>query len=1103
MITMPHRLAQQPNEKPSAGTYLGAKTIAFLVFVATTLTACSLGHHQLKVPPTYPVDQECTSHNDTFVLQGDRLLVNKRYEKSSLISNICVDDQMKSGAKAAKMSVAVIEFDDDGNHWDRTQMLQAIDAIRDATERVFLVVYVHGWLANAEERGASLSRFRWFVSKIATSNVMCTELGESSCPSRPHVFGVYIAWRGNPLEPIPGAGLLTFWNRRSAARRIAGTAMTETLHGLFNALEAGDIGRYGGGEVFRSRSLVMGHSMGAHILKKAFAQSFLGIRSKARRHYTTLFRDSLGAVEQQVDIGKSIDRELGKSIRRKKKTKERLTELETEFEATTEAIDDNSEELRKLVNHDDVGTLRMYKHLWIPALYGDRACNVYDAERVESCIDETQDARIVARCIARELACVYRTHQCAANRALATRSGAPKTGCNMGDLDIGAAFELRDDDDANDLGGFLPRVDEGRSQLAALLASLPLEPSATASVANGRGSTDRLLRESSRTIVEDWLRATWQIASEGLGKLAAKWSERLNEAVGGANDHVHKLMREHEKYLDEIVKTRERQQAAEGAQQLLGGEDQAMEDLGSDIFLRIPRVTEDEVRGVISRRGVEEQSSDDLGIYSNARVDECIDASNDLRISTRCIAKEFRRTLIGYQCSVAKLVFNVDVAVEGGDCTGLIAPQEGEQDRENPEWAKDFLAGVSAALSELDDIVIKWPAVRPNTTVRKMSSADICGDGALGGGRIEMDELSKWLERIDLLDERSFLSWLPNWVRTPPIPNRIKGVVQADLQRIRSDLGQRKQIGKDFLCKVADAIGRQDHRKDLEEKALNLKRASDRLDEEVDRVMSEARRLGDVIRSHRAEKKEVDREIHDLVHQVPFQLDGALYPPGDLVVLLNAATEAMSTRSLMQAMCLTKGETEQIFKEIEEKVPLNVPTGRPWIVSLTSESDWATRFLFPLGVRVGRLFRRDASRDFVMDDGAEKCEYHVGTYRDLVVKTAGHLPEMRSHEVRCFGTDDPRRIDAGDDVLFSFEVESPAPNMKCDVRELEAARAIGHDYWVAQVPNEIIDGHRQVLNGPMLDLVMALLEYNETFAPFCAEYDKERGCVPPHQTVSP
>ena len=275
---------------------------AWAVFVAIGVglagLGCSWGHRSYKPDLPDAWQLPCKDYQSYFDAKDVAL-----DERLSLASNICVE--------GGGLTIGVVEFDDEGTHWNRGQLQrleQEIHTIGAAqasgtipTDGILLLPFVHGWGNSGSEGSSALLDFRKVVRDVAGSPGIChrnrlpDEAPGASCGSRPYVVAVYLAWHGDSLalnsiyaktrtrqrDWLGALRLPTFWARKSAARRAGGTPMTETLLRLLNAVEAADQQRLAhethreadrNTPLARSRSIVIGHSLGAGVVEQAFAQ---------------------------------------------------------------------------------------------------------------------------------------------------------------------------------------------------------------------------------------------------------------------------------------------------------------------------------------------------------------------------------------------------------------------------------------------------------------------------------------------------------------------------------------------------------------------------------------------------------------------------------------------------------------------------------------------------------------------------------------------------------------------------------------------------------------------------------------------------------------
>jgi hypothetical protein len=166
----------------------------------------------------------------------------------------------------ARVEVCIIELDDHGEFWSRTQLahtLGEIDFWQNQDRRGAIVVtFVHGWENNASssnEDSGNLHDFEGILVKLAAQE------SASAAPQPPRpIVGVYLAWRGEAIHPIPLIQpIFTFFSRYAAAGRVGdGTAATESLFAIMAKTRDNP----------RSKSVLVGHSFGGLIVEKALSQ---------------------------------------------------------------------------------------------------------------------------------------------------------------------------------------------------------------------------------------------------------------------------------------------------------------------------------------------------------------------------------------------------------------------------------------------------------------------------------------------------------------------------------------------------------------------------------------------------------------------------------------------------------------------------------------------------------------------------------------------------------------------------------------------------------------------------------------------------------------
>lgn len=201
-----------------------------------------------------------------------------------------------TGAAKDIYRLGFIEFDEQGDFWDRDQLHKTVEAIRYTGRPILLVTYIHGWQNNSNPRDADdVEQFRGLLARLTADQTVQN--------SGLQVFGVYLGWRGrvvhkvNPVvDAVTWIGKQTsFYSRKNAATRISSsTPITEAIFTLIRTARRDTPGI--------SRCVVIGHSFGALVLEKALAQALVGTLLYEEPFVPGVEKSSTNRVFQPADL---------------------------------------------------------------------------------------------------------------------------------------------------------------------------------------------------------------------------------------------------------------------------------------------------------------------------------------------------------------------------------------------------------------------------------------------------------------------------------------------------------------------------------------------------------------------------------------------------------------------------------------------------------------------------------------------------------------------------------------------------------------------------------------------------------------------------------
>ena len=522
-------------------------------------------------------------------------------------------------------------------------------------------------------------------------------------------------------------------------------------------------------------------------------------------------------------------------------------------------------------------------------------------------------------------------------------------------------------------------------------------------------------------------------------------------------------------------------------------------------------IIESEIQGLNRQLMSLPKSDEELNAYQEFEIDMMKSNSNSACRTyepdglVNCATREervsdFRQLAIcavrQVQCLYESYICSIEAALEKGgtdtsnssrSCehrmieieTGNFGNKNGPSEDDIKLWLEflDDLKVYDGMIPSLDKVTAP---VDSESAKEKLGSADEPAEsGPFYQTRLLLEKLRDW----DIVPNANFAP--RRWLNDPT--DGVEDELIAALKEAEQHISDLVEKGTEYVESMENKLfdiqkeidAKQEEIEDLRQKRLQLDEERNELEREIEKHEADIREME---KDRTALKDEVER----LTEDIRYELDTFLRPPANLVLLLNPATEAMSAQNLIHAMCSVRG--------IGKNYAPDGGTDRPWVVSITSESDYATRLGFPFGVWLSRVFGLDADREYrereppdggPSNDVSNYCYRVFGKYEDLLHQTAGHLKGIHSHRI---------------EVQFrSDEGTNTESNVPVDGEKISFVRLKGKEdpeeempYWIVMVPPEVMDGHDDFFNERIESMFFQLLKQGEVFSPICLRYDDDK-----------
>lgn len=214
--------------------------------------------------------------------------------------------------------------------------------------------------------------------------------------------------------------------------------------------------------------------------------------------------------------------------------------------------------------------------------------------------------------------------------------------------------------------------------------------------------------------------------------------------------------------------------------------------------------------------------------------------------------------------------------------------------------------------------------------------------------------------------------------------------------------------------------------------------------------------------------------------------------PADLIVFLNAANDAFGAKETIEA--LKRAQIRVIRKRTLNGRTEIVGTAAPFMISITSDGDWATEKIMPVAQLAGSsaLSFRPYDKDGCTAEG-QLCDHSQSYYYR---HSEASIKEMRSHLVILEPTAAPCQADNwpyfwvdSTKRCFCIDRHTNDPKDKCledksvDEKAKFGVNAVWNDtpFYVMGVPKTLIQDHNDIFQDGTEELLIAISTHYESF----------------------
>jgi hypothetical protein len=226
-------------------------------------------------------------------------------------------------------------------------------------------------------------------------------------------------------------------------------------------------------------------------------------------------------------------------------------------------------------------------------------------------------------------------------------------------------------------------------------------------------------------------------------------------------------------------------------------------------------------------------------------------------------------------------------------------------------------------------------------------------------------------------------------------------------------------------------------------------------------------------------------------NQAEDQIKNVSFPaPADLIVFLNAANDAFDAKETIEALKRDQVKVER--KQTGGGGSESVSTSAPFMISITSDGDWATEKIMPFAqlLSSSALSFRQYDKEGCKEEG-QLCEHGQSYYYR---HSEASIKEMRSHRVvlqtsaaKCQEPTWPYFWVDSNQRCFCIERNTNDSKDECVTTPAEhkarfGANAVWNDtpFYIIGVPKTLIPDHNDIFQDGTEELLIAISSHYET-----------------------